>query len=223
MTDYRKFRFSKLNSPEFEHLKLLIFWPVFGLIFMIQERFLKLDYHVMHCALDDKIPFCEWFLIPYLFWFVFLIGMHIYLLLFDTKTFKKFMWFIIITYSITAVIYFVYPSMQELRPAEFTRDNLLTRFMTRFYAFDTNTNVCPSLHVVGAVAVLTGAWNTERFKTTAWRAAFTIVTVLISISTVFLKQHSALDIPPAVIICAAAYPVAFKLIGRKKNTAAEIK
>ncbi len=222
MTDYRKFRLSKLNTPEFEHLKLLIFWPVFGLIFMIQERFLNLDYHVMHCALDDKIPFCEWFLIPYLFWFVFLIGMHIYLLLFDTKTFKKFMWFIIITYSITAVIYFVYPSMQELRPTEFARDDLLIRFMTWFYAFDTNTNVCPSLHVVGSVAVLAGAWNTERFKTPAWRAAFTIVTVLISISTVFLKQHSSLDIPPAVIICAVAYPIAFKLIGRRK-IAAKIK
>lgn len=217
MTDYRKFRFSKLNTPEFEHLKPIIFWPLFGLVFMIQERFLTLDYNVMHCALDDKIPFCEFFLIPYMFWFVFLVGMHLYLLLFDTKTFKQFMWFIIITYSITAVIYFVYPSMQELRPSEFLRDNVFTRFIKRFYEFDTNTNVCPSLHVVGSVAVLAASLNTPRFKTRGWRAFYIISTALICISTVFLKQHSVLDIPPALVICAAAYPVAFKVIGKKQD------
>lgn len=29
-----------------------------------------------HCALDDVIPFCEYFLIPYLFWFAFPVGMR---------------------------------------------------------------------------------------------------------------------------------------------------
>lgn len=31
--DYRKFRFSKLSTPEFSHVWLLLFWPVFGLGF----------------------------------------------------------------------------------------------------------------------------------------------------------------------------------------------
>lgn len=31
----------------------------------------------MHCPLDDRIPFCELFLIPYLFWFIFLVGIHL--------------------------------------------------------------------------------------------------------------------------------------------------
>ena len=28
VTDYREFRLSKLNSPEFKHVKLLLFWSV---------------------------------------------------------------------------------------------------------------------------------------------------------------------------------------------------
>ena len=103
------------------------------------------------------------------------------------------------------IIYLIYPSQQELRPETFRRDNLLTRFMTWFYAFDTNTNVCPSLHVIGSLAVLAAAWNTPRFATPLWRTAFTLQAVLISISTVFLKQHSLLDIPPAVALSAIAY------------------
>ena len=74
-TDFRRFRFSKLNTDEFRHLKLLIFWPIFGLFFTFVERFYNVGhYYSMHCPLDDMIPFCEWFLIPYLLWFVYLIG-----------------------------------------------------------------------------------------------------------------------------------------------------
>lgn len=37
--DYRQFRFKKMNTPEFSHVKLLLFWPFFGLMFMFLERF----------------------------------------------------------------------------------------------------------------------------------------------------------------------------------------
>ena len=78
--DYRQFRLRKLNTPEFSHIKLLLFWPVFGLVFLALERFRPhAAYHVMHCALDDAIPFSEWALIPYLLWFVYLIGALAYL------------------------------------------------------------------------------------------------------------------------------------------------
>ena len=208
MIDYRKFRLSAIHSPEFSHLKMLLYWPVFFVLFMIEERVLQLNYRPMHCALDDIIPFCEWFLIPYLFWFVFMVGMIVYSLLWDVDAFRRFMKFIMFTYTVTLIIYLVYPSMQNLRPAEFERDNALTRFMASYYVFDTNTNVCPSMHVIGSVAVLCAAWNSKAFSTTPWRIAFTVVTLLISFSTVFLKQHSFVDVPPAFLLSAAGWWVA---------------
>ena len=200
MVDYRKFRLSKLNDPEFSHLKLLLFWPLFGLVFLLEERVLRLDYFPMHCALDDMIPFCEYFLIPYLFWFVFLVGMGLYSLLFDIPAFRRFMNFIIITYTAAAICYILFPTMQNLRPVTFARDNVFTRFMTEFYQFDTNTNVCPSIHVLGSLAVLYASWNSRAFGTPLLRAVFTVITVAICLSTVFLKQHSLLDIPPALAL-----------------------
>lgn len=208
MVDYRNFRFSKLNTPEFQHLKYLVFWPIFGVLFLIVERLWIRDHYTsIHCSLDDLIPFCEYFLIPYLFWFVLLIGMHLYALLFDTESFKKLMRFIIVSYSLAMMIYIVFPNCQELRPLVFERNNVFTRFLAGFYQFDTNTNVCPSIHVIGSVAVMVSAWNSRHFHTPGWRIIFGVATILISMSTVFLKQHSVLDIFAAVPVCILTYHV----------------
>lgn len=208
--DYRGLRLSALDEPRFRHVKLLLYWPLFGALFALVERGLPdRVYHPVYCPLDELIPFCEWFLIPYLFWFVFLIGMLAYGFFFDRESFCGMMKFVIITYSVTIAVYLLYPTAQYLRPESFLRDNVLTRFMQWFYVFDTNTNVCPSLHVLGAFAAMYAGWNSRHFSSLPWRAAFAVVTALICLSTVFLKQHSALDVLTALPLALAAYPLAF--------------
>lgn len=211
MVDYRKLRPSNITSPEFRHLLLLLYWPIYGLTFLILERGLTLNYHPVEAALDAKIPFCEYFVPAYYFWFVFLIGMHFYTAFFDVPAFKKMMYFIMITYTITSVIYIIYPTKQELRPTEFAGDNIFVTVINGLYNFDTNTNVCPSLHVIGSFAVLFTSWHCERFKTFWWQLGFISATVLICLSTVFLKQHSVIDIWTALAVCALAYPFAYIL------------
>lgn len=209
--DYRSFRLSKLNTPEFSHVKLLLYWPLYGLVFMYVERFYPAPFYCpMHCALDDMIPFNEFFLIPYLFWFVYLTGMIIYTFFYDTEAFRKMMRFIIISYSITIFIYLSFPTCQQLRPESFPRDNMFTDMVRGFYEFDTNTNVCPSLHVIGSMAVLFTAFNCESFSTKGWKWAFSIAAFLICISTVFLKQHSVLDLAAAMPVSLIGWFFAFK-------------
>ncbi len=216
VVDYRKLRFHNLGSTEFKHLKLLLYWPVFGLLFLFVERLYHVDnYITMYSPLDDLIPFCEWFVIPYLFWFVYLIGMHLYTLFYDIDAFRKMMKFIIITYSVTIIIYLLFPTCQELRPPQFERDNILTRFMEGFYQFDTNTNVCPSIHVIGTLAVLFTALHCKRIRGIGWKLVFIITAVLICASTVFLKQHSIIDVFAALPICLIAYLICFA--PRRKN------
>lgn len=218
VVDYRKLRLSNLTSERFRHLLLLLFWPVYGLMFLFVERFYSVNfYYPMHCILDDYIPFMEIFLIPYLFWFVFLVGIHIYTLLYDLETFRKMMYFIIATYSVAILTYLLFPTCQNLRPETFARDNILTRFMAHFYEFDTNTNVCPSIHVIGSFAVMFAGLHCKGLQHTAWKAFFIITTILISLSTVFLKQHSVLDILAALIVCAIAYPICFRSSDAKVN------
>lgn len=217
VVDYRKLRLNNLNSDEYKHLKLLLYWPLYGLLFLFVERFYPVEnYTVMYCPFDDLIPFCEWFVIPYMFWFVYLVGMILYTLLYDTGAFRKMMHFIMLTYSVTILIYLVWPTCQELRPLAFERDNLLTRFMSGFYQFDTNTNVCPSIHVIGSLAVLFTSYHCKGTQSIGWKIAFTVTGVLICASTVFLKQHSTLDVIAALPICAVAYYICF-IAKRKKR------
>lgn len=211
MNYYQDFKLSKLNTKKFSHVKLLFYWIIYGSFFYFVERVTpNRDWNPMYCALDDYIPFIEIFVIPYIFWFVYLIGMIVYTLLCDIPSFKRLMWFIIITYSITMFIYLVYPTSQELRPTEFERDNVFTRFLSWFYTFDTNTNVNPSIHVTGSLAVMFAAWHTKRFSSLGWKIAFTTVGVLICMSTVLVKQHSIIDVITAVLLCIAVYPIIFK-------------
>ena len=206
VVDYRELNLHTLNEPRYSHLKLL--W-------------IRDSYHMMFCPLDDHIPFCEWFVIPYFFWFVFIIGMHIYTLLYDVPTFRKFIRYLAITYWASVAVYVLFPNCQEFRPVEFAWDNWMVHVVQFLYSFDTNTNVCPSLHVVGSMSVMFAAWNSRHFSTLPWKIVFGIVAFLISISTIFLRQHSVLDLLAALPICLVAYYIVYRAPEKKKQAAAE--
>lgn len=205
MIDYRSFRLSKLNTPEFSHLKLLLYWPFYGLCFLLLERFLPLNFHPIECALDAKIPFCEYFVPIYYYWFIYQIGMICYLLLTDREGFRLNAWFVILTYSVTLLTYVLYPSCQNLRPAVFPRDNLCSRIVGMLYAFDTNTNVCPSIHVIGSMGTMFAGLHDRRMQTVGWRIYWIAACILICASTVFLKQHSIIDVFAGLAVSAVAY------------------
>lgn len=211
--DYRGFRLSKINQLEYRHLWLLLFWPIYISRYLLVENWNPAAvYHPIHCALDDIIPFQEGFLIFYALWYVFIAGMHLYTLLYDVDAFKRYSKFLFISMSISSVIFLVYPSCQNLRPAEFPRDNVLTKIVGLLYAIDTNTNVFPSEHAIGSLAVLAAAIHTKSLRSPGKLTVIALLAVLISLSTVFLKQHSILDVLAALPICALAYWICY---GRK--------
>ncbi len=215
--NYRNFKLSLLNTKEYRHIYLLLFWPLFGIIFYSQELLIPMNFHTVYSPLDDLIPFCELFMIPYLFWFIFLVWVMVYGFFFDVPTFKKYMYFLMITYTITILIYFIYPTKQELRPQEFARDNFLVDIVRAYHGFDTNTNVCPSLHCMGSFTSAFAAIHSKRYSTLGWRIFFLGTAFLISASTVFVKQHSIIDVIWALVICFIVYPFVFLIKPSKRK------
>ena len=65
-------------------------------------------------------------------------------------------------------VYILYPSIQNLRPTEFPRDNLLTDGIRLLYAFDTNTGVCPSLHCAYSIGIAS-VWLKQKHAAAAWK------------------------------------------------------
>lgn len=225
---YKDIRPNNLTTPKYKHVFLLLYWPIFGLVFMSLEHIVpivykkllgrELIYTAVESTQDAAIPFCEWFVIPYYFWFAFLIGMVIYSLLFDIRAFRHYMWFVILSYSVTAIIYIVWPNMQPLRPMEFPRDNWMVDIVKNLYDFDTDTNVCPSIHVLGSLAVCFAGLHSKTLRHWGWKLFFVISTVLISLSTVFLKQHSIIDVYAALAVGAVCYVLVYFVICREEKT-----
>lgn len=211
VVDYRRLRPGNLNTSEFSHVKLLLYWPLFGFVFFLLEDVLIRDaYTAMYCPLDDEIPFCELFVIPYFAWFLFLIGAHVYTLLYNVAAFRRLMGFIMVTYTLSTVIFILFPTCQTFRPQVFPRDNFLTAVVAWLYDFDTSTNVCPSLHVVGSIAAMLAFWDCESFSEGGRKGGIGIGALLISISTVFLRQHSVLDLLAALPVCLVGYGAVYK-------------
>ena len=209
--DYRNFRFSKLNTESYKHLWWLLFWPLFGLGFMFAEHIYQVDsYYPVYCPIDDLIPFCEWFFIPYMLWFVYLIFMNLYTLFCDVDTFRRITKYFVLTYGTTLLIYFIFPTCQELRPVVFNNENLLTDMINGFYSFDTNTNVCPSMHVLGSFAVMEAAVWSKKISSKWIKVSFVVLGIIISISTVFMKQHSVIDVIAALPLCALGHLLFFR-------------
>lgn len=211
MLNFKKLFSINIFAPEWRHIFLLLYWPVYGLTFWFLERGITLDYAPIESPTDAMIPFCEYFIVPYLVWFAYLVWIHVHTFFADTKQFKKLMYFIMIVNTAAIITFIIYPSKQELRPTEFQRDNIFVDMVKAFYVHDTNTNVLPSLHVTGSFAVLFASWRTKGLDTPLIRSINIVLTVLISISTVFLKQHSIIDVYAALVLCAIAWPVAYIL------------
>lgn len=196
--DYREFRLSKLNTPQFSHLKLLLGWVGYFALYFLTENLIPLEKcHVIHCGLDDIIPFCEWFILPYVFWYFLVVFSLGWFALYDVDSFKKLQTYIIITQAVAMTIYILLPSRQDLRPEEFMRDNFFSRLMAFIYGFDTSTGVCPSLHAAYSFGIAS-VWRKKKDASAGFKAFIIITVVLICASVCFVKQHSALDVLAAI-------------------------
>jgi len=215
--DYRQFRFSKINDPQFSHLKLLLGWVGYFALYFLTENLIPIEKcHVIHCRLDDIIPFCEWFLLPYVFWYLLIVVSLVFFALYDIDGFKKLQTYIIITQVLAMVVYILYPSCQNLRPAIFERENFLTDIIRFLYAFDTNTGVCPSLHCAYSIGIAS-VWLRSKNVSKLWKTFVVIAVVLICLSTMFIKQHSAVDFFAALPVCLVAEILVFKVFYKDKT------
>ncbi len=215
--DYRTFRLSKLNTPEFSHLKLLLGWVGYFALYLLTENLIPAEKCTpVHCALDDIVPFCEWFIIPYVLWYVLVAGSLLYFLLYHIEGFKKLQTYIIITQVVAMAAYILFPTRQDLRPEVFARDNLATRLTGLIYSLDTNTGVCPSLHV-GYSLGIASAWLREKNVAWPWKCFVVIFVILVCLSVTFVKQHSVVDIFAAIPMCLLAEILVYYVLYRKKR------
>lgn len=177
------------------------------------------EYFIINSPLDKYIPFCEYFVIPYLFWFAFMVIGVMYFFFTNRKEFYQVTGFLIIGMTIFLIISTVFPNGLHLRPTVFPRDNLFTDMVKNLvYANDTSTNVLPSIHAFNSLGISIAVARSESLRKKYWVQIVThVLTLLILVSTVCLKQHSITDVIAAMVMAGVIYPFVYVIQGRPKK------
>lgn len=195
-----------------------LFVPIYLACFFFAERMIdgSQPYWVSYMPLDDMIPFCEYFVIPYYMWYPLLVAVGLYGLFKEEYAYKRYMLNLALTFFSSIIFFFILPNGQDLRPEYFEHTNWCTDLVGAIYSVDTNTNVFPSIHVVGALVAFIGVLDFKTLKHKKLIATITgILAFLICIATVFIKQHSVLDIIGGIIFTAVGYVIVYVFIDRK--------
>lgn len=155
--------------------------------------------------IDYKIPFIPVFVIPYILWFAFVPFGFIYIGLHSKKDFYKFFILIFGGMTVANIIFNLFPNAQGLRPVITSTDpfSLMVKYI---YYMDTPTDVFPSLHIINTLAVNAALQHSQAFSEKKYRKVSAhVFTLLVCLSTVFIKQHSILDIISAFAVSALFY------------------
>lgn len=152
--------------------------------------------HDLTTIFDKVMGFNSIFIIPYLYWYIYIaIGFIIILIQSREKYMRTFLSFFI-GMGICYFIYYIYPT-EIVRP-DIESINVLNYLVNIIYSLDRPVNCFPSLHVLTTYFIMRYT-NYEKSKRSFYYTQ--IVGILIIFSTVFVKQHFVADVIGAMVIC----------------------
>lgn len=191
----------KAFFQKYRHALVLLYGLIYMPWFMWLESRSNLPYHVIHVKLDDMIPFVEYFIVPYLLWFVYVAAVFVYLFFKNRREFYQYCIFLFTGMTLFLIVSTLYPNGHLLRPNTFARNNIFTFAVQILYQADTATNIFPSLHVYNSIAAHRAVANSETLTGNRLiRGGSFVLMVSIILATMFLKQHSVLDVISGILL-----------------------
>ncbi len=165
--------------------------------------------HTIHMELDNAIPFIEWFIFPYLLWFVYICAGVLFLFLFASKKeFYQCCGYLFLGMTVFLFLSYIYPNQLSLRPDHFDRDNIAISLVKGLYNTDTPTNVFPSIHVYNSLVMHIALRRNASIRKHKWLViASFLLAISIVLSTMFLKQHSVWDVFGGIFMTICFYPI----------------
>lgn len=184
----------------------LIYLPWFG---RLQENIGK-PYHVMRVGLDDHIPFNEYFIVPYLLWFLYVAGAIAFFFFRSKEDYYRLCTFLFTGMTISLLVCTLYPNGTNFRPAIDPGKNVFCWLVSKLWSIDPCINVFPSIHVYNSIGVHIAVCHSELLKKNKPVVIGSgILMVLICLATVFLKQHSVIDGIGSLLMASVIYPIAY--------------
>lgn len=191
--------------------EIIILFMIYMIGFFLLERWTSSRMIMTSSTLDQYIPFNEYFVIPYLLWFVYIGLGFLYFIFIDNDGLRRTTFYLFTGMFICLIIYFLFPNGQDLR-VSLNNENLFQCLVSFLYTIDSPTNVCPSIHVYNSLMMMISLRKSQLMRNHQWiMCGIAVLAALICISTVMIKQHAIIDVFMAIILVIIVY-----YVGKKK-------
>ena len=173
-----------------------------SLIYFLTKLFQN-NYHLLESKIDLYIPFIPYFVYFYIIWYLAIILIPYLLYLKDKLMFYKYYLSYILTIIISGIIYIIYPT-KILRPNIIT-NNISTFLVNTIYKLDNPPiNLLPSMNCSFCFLFIFSTLLNKNIEK-KYRLIILILSILIILSTVFIKQHLIIDIIASFIVSSLTF------------------
>ena len=86
----------KALFKKYWHIVFVLYFPIYMAAFVALEKKSFDNYTFMHCAIDDMIPFCRFFIVPYILWFAYMAVFLVFFFFYSREEFISYAWYLII-------------------------------------------------------------------------------------------------------------------------------
>lgn len=181
-----------------------------SLIYFITKLFQNNPVYLNN-AIDDRIPFIPSFVIFYVIWYLFLILIPLLILKYNKKVFDKYIVVSILYAILEGIIFILFPTTMNRQPLVVT--DISTWVVDIIYKVDTPVcNLFPSAHCAFSILFIISILDVKEVKK-EYKILIIISSLLIILSTLFIKQHVVIDVLGALLIV----PIYYILRKRKIN------
>lgn len=157
---------------------------------------------------DQRLPFIQYFVIPYVAWYALIFVALIWFMYRDSQLYMFSLASIILGLLLSFIIFSIFQTTVP-RPEHLGEDvfSQLTQFV---YTIDNPYNAFPSIHVLTSYIVFLGCLQT---KDQAPKISYILqgTAILVILSTLFLKQHTLLDVLGGMILGGSLFKTVHRL------------
>ena len=180
---------------ERKYVLWLLLWVPHTIWYFLLNKY-QVNSHLIHIPLDDMIPYVKEFVIFYVMWYGYIAFAHIWTFFKSKRDFLVMCSLIFVANLLSMLVCTIYPSMHDLRPDDATMGSSFFSDMVRWlYGTENPYCILPSMHCMLAIVITVGLICSESLKGNLLvKIICPIYTVLVMLSTVFIKQHSIVDV-----------------------------
>lgn len=195
----------KKNYKLFLTIAFLVIYQ--SLLYLI-SKLTPIKATILTSTIDSRIPFISYFIYFYILWYVMLFIVPYLLYKSDKEIFKKYFVSTFISITIAGLIYILFPT--SIVRASINGSGI-SNFIVKFiYLIDTPVMNCfPSMHCIISFLFIFSVIGCRNLSN-KYKWVISILSCLIVISTLLVKQHVVVDVISGFVISSFVYFIVCK-------------